>query len=693
MVGAAHDKYDRVVGARSRAGVAAGILFGLAAVEVTTAIVFGFLSTLSWAELVDLLVVSNAILGLVLAMAGWPIAVYRPRNLIGWSLLAGGCCWASTGAGIALLSWADSHNLEGWFWRLVATVTNMGWTWALTVCLPLALLLLPDGRLPGRRWRWALPLLAFNGLALAALGVLSNFSMAVGVSGYLGWPEVNALSWPMAVLGVTVLSSYGLALAALVVRFYRASDQVRRQLSWVLLALLIVVVIFALDPILPDSLLSILSIALIPLSITVAVLRYQLLDIRLVLSRSVLYVLLTAAVVGAYLVIVAVLDAVLRTELGLGTSVLATLLVAVAFNPVRVWLQRKVERLIYGARRDPAEAMAAVGAQLGEVGGADSAGLPGVLQALATVMRFPWAAVVVNGAEIASYGNPPAARHATALRQGGEVVGELIVGLRPGEARLDPGDARVLDLVSAPIAAAVQAVALAEQLRSSREQVITAREEERRRLRRDLHDGLGPVLTGVVLNAEAALRRLASEPAQTADLLVELRDQATGALEDIRRLVYDLRPPALDSLGLVEALREQAAVMGKRENAGPLRVSVEAPRQLPELPAAVEVAAYRIVTEALTNVVRHSSASAAVVTLTVTAGVLQISVHDDGINLGAGWQAGVGLTSIRERAAELGGGCRIEHDRTGGRVDVELPCGSPALLPERTAISDAVQQP
>jgi signal transduction histidine kinase len=263
------------------------------------------------------------------------------------------------------------------------------------------------------------------------------------------------------------------------------------------------------------------------------------------------------------------------------------------------------------------------------------------------------------------------------LRQGGEVVGELIVGLRPGEARLDPGDARILDLVSAPIAATVQAVALAEQLRSSREQVITAREEERRRLRRDLHDGLGPVLTGVVLNAEAALRRLSSDPAQTADLLVELRDQATGALEDIRRLVYDLRPPALDSLGLVEALREQAAVLGKREGAAPLQVSVEAPTRLPELPAAVEVAAYRIVTEALTNVVRHSSASAAVVTLTVTAGVLQISVHDDGINLGAGWQAGVGLTSIRERAAELGGRCRIEHDRTGGRVDVELPCGSP----------------
>jgi hypothetical protein len=154
-----------------------------------------------------------------------------------------------------------------------------------------------------------------------------------------------------------------------------------------------------------------LVIALIPLSIMVAVLRYQLLDIRLVLSRSVLYVLLTAAVVGTYLLIVAVSDAVLRTGLGLGPRT-GHAPIAVAFNPVRVWLQRKVERVIYGARRDPAEAIAAVGAWLGEVGGADSAGLPGVLQALATVMRFPWATVVVKGVE-----SPPAETRRPAATQ------------------------------------------------------------------------------------------------------------------------------------------------------------------------------------------------------------------------------------------------------------------------------------
>ena len=224
--------------------------------------------------------------------------------------------------------------------------------------------------------------------------------------------------------------------------------------------------------------------------------------------------------------------------------------------------------------------------------------------------------MVVRGAEIACYGDPPAARHATPLRQGGEVLGELIVGLRPG-GRIDPGDARLgpgqrPDSGGRPGGCTRRAAPFlpgAGDHRPGGGAPAT---------RRDLHDGLGRCSLAV-LNAEAALRRLDHDPARTADLLVELRDQATGALEDIRRLVYDLRPPALDSLGLVEALRAARPCL-ERENDAPLRVSVEAPTPLPELPAAVEVAAYRIVTEALTNVVRHSSASAAVVRLTVSAG-------------------------------------------------------------------------
>ena len=165
------------MGSLKRTRVAAGLVFGVAATEVLVSAVFGLFSPLSWSQLVDLLVVSNAILGLSLALAGWPIAAQRPRNLVGWALLVGGCAWASTGAGIALLAWAHAHGFDGPFWRLVATATNGGWTWALTVCLPLALMLLPDGHLPGRRWRWALLPMAINGPLFAALGVMSGFSL------------------------------------------------------------------------------------------------------------------------------------------------------------------------------------------------------------------------------------------------------------------------------------------------------------------------------------------------------------------------------------------------------------------------------------------------------------------------------------------------------------------------------------
>jgi signal transduction histidine kinase len=356
--------------------------------------------------------------------------------------------------------------------------------------------------------------------------------------------------------------------------------------------------------------------------------------------------------------------------------VVATLVVALAFNPVRVWLHRLVHRAFYGARKDPVRAIAEVGARLGEVGVSPGNGLPGVLEALCRVMRFPAATIVVDGSQVAAYGEPPAARHAITLRSGDSVFGELLVGLRAGENRLDAADEKVLILLAAPLAVAVQAGRLAEELQVSRGRAISGREEERRRIRRDLHDGLGPVLTGVVLNADAARLLLETDRDRSAALLAGLRDQTIGAIEEIRRLVYELRPPALDGLGLVGALREHVVMLSRRGDGAALTVTLDAPRALPELPAAVEVAVYRIATEALTNVVRHSGATTAEVLLAIDGDALRLSVRDNGGN-GAdgadGWRPGVGLTSIRERTAELGGECEIGHDRTGAHVSVSLP--------------------
>jgi signal transduction histidine kinase len=194
--------------------------------------------------------------------------------------------------------------------------------------------------------------------------------------------------------------------------------------------------------------------------------------------------------------------------------------------------------------------------------------------------------------------------------------------------------------------------------------------EERRRLRRDLHDSLGPALASLTLKLDTARNLLPHDPASTDKLLAELKTQTQTAIADIRRLVYDLRPPALDELGLTSAIREQAAQYAHIDG---LRVSLEAPEHLPPLSAATEVAAYRIASEALTNVVRHARARSCYIHLSLT-DVLQLEIADDGVGPPVNGHAGVGLTSMRERAAELGGTCLIERAPTGGtRVIARLP--------------------
>lgn len=672
------------------------MLFALAVVEVLVAVVAAAAAGLSWSTLLDLFVVTNTVIGLSLAVAGWPIAVHRPRNPVGWSLLAGGCCYLATAAGITALAYAVEQGWQGPLWRVIATVANGGWPWAIALFIPLALLLFPDGRLPGRRWSWLAILMACNGLLFSASGVLSPQALSeeVGVGGYLTWWSYPGMAAIGSVAALGILISYAGALLALIVRYRRGSEQVRRQLLWVVLALIVVFTVSTLDTVLGlESLLSILPIPLVPLSISVAVLRYQVLDIRLVVSRSVLYALLTAGVIGAYLGAVTLLDQTLRRQVSLGSSVLATLAIAVAFNPARMWLQRHVDRAFYGARQDPVRAVAEVGARLGDVGTPTGTGLASVLQALCDVMRFPSAAITVADEQLATYGEPSAVQYAIPLRPTDEQFGDLVVGLRTGESRLSPSDEQVLVLLAAPVAVAVQAYALAEELQRSRERVISGREEERRRLRRDLHDGLGPILTGVVLNAEAARALLDVDPQRSAALLGRLQEQTIGAIEDIRRLVDDLRPPALDGLGLIGALREHAVVLSRHVDGTPLQVTFDAASPVADLPAAVEVATYRIVTEALTNVARHSDARHATVTLAVDDHALHVGIHDDGSNV-EGWQAGVGLTSIRERVTELGGHSEIRSDAGGFHVDLTLPVSpGDAAGPQPAGLVDSVEVP
>jgi signal transduction histidine kinase len=247
----------------------------------------------------------------------------------------------------------------------------------------------------------------------------------------------------------------------------------------------------------------------------------------------------------------------------------------------------------------------------------------------------------------------------------------LLVSPRTGQQALGVADRRVLEVLAAPVAVALHAVLLSQELQRSRERLVAAREEERRRLRRDLHDGLGPILTAVTLKADAARSVLAAAPDQADTLLAELRGDAKQAIGDLRRIIYDLRPASLDELGLLGALSEQVDRFGRQG----LSVILQVPPALPVLPAAVEVAAYRIITEALANVARHAHASRATVTMSVDHG-LCLDVQDDGTTStanGDGWRPGVGLVSMAERVAEVGGTLQAGPTPSGGRVQASLP--------------------
>jgi signal transduction histidine kinase len=240
----------------------------------------------------------------------------------------------------------------------------------------------------------------------------------------------------------------------------------------------------------------------------------------------------------------------------------------------------------------------------------------------------------------------------------------------PGEGFSD-ADRSLLEDLARQAEVAVHAVRLTTDLQHSRERLVATREEERRRLRRDLHDGLGAQLAGLNVQAGTLRRLIPSDPDAADELVVELRDELQGAIADIRRLVYDLRPPALDDLGLGESLRRLADRYGSED--GSLRVVVEAPEDLPDLPAAVEVAIYRIAQEALTNAARHARARTCVVRLAVDGDVV-LEIVDDGVGIPAERSAGVGLSSMHERASELGGSCTVEAVTEGGtRVQVLLP--------------------
>jgi signal transduction histidine kinase len=552
----------------------------------------------------------------------------------------------------------------------------------------------PNGRFVPR-WSWLIPLLWI--LQLIA---------------FLAPPPVNVSNWPGPLFPLEVVFVYGSTLVLQVYRYRYVSTRVeRQQTKWLVYGLAITVlsilcffvlsaVLSADSPVLlflpPVQLIFALCVGL---AVGAAVLRYRLWEIDLIINRTLVYGTLSASVIGLYVLIVGYFGAVFQTANTPAISLIATALVAIIFQPLRGLLQRAVNRLMYGERDDPYAVLTRLGNRL-EATLVPEKVLPTIVETVAQALKLPYVAIAllperhpgtgtvdemagdmaVSGTQeadvVASYGTPTADLVRIPLAYQAETIGYLLLAPRPGDT-FRKADDRLLTDLARQAGVAVYAVRLTahlkqltESLQQAREHLVTMREEERRRLRRDLHDGLGPTLASLTFKVDAALNLLEKDAARAATLLDAVRQQAQEAITDIRRLVYDLRPPALDELGLLSALREQVM---QYQHQG-LQVDFDVPTSLPPLPAAIEVAIYRIAQEALTNVSRHAHAHHCLLHLYIQDEALYLEIADDGKGIPPGHHIGVGLQAMRERASELGGTCAITSGSPGGTtIRVRLP--------------------
>src|SRR5215207_2524454 len=651
----------------------------------------------------------TGVLSLASPTVGALIASRLPANPIGWLFCGIGLLYTGQRFSIAYADYALLENFAfhpgaeyvAWFSSLIDFKV-------LLLAGVFVMLLFPNGHLLSRRWR-IVAWMAVLGAVLMALydafypgenlDTHSYVRNPFGVVGVIGGTITTfeffeaANSVGSALLMASILG----ALFSLFVRLHRAWGDERQQIKWFLAAVPTVVgfsfiLLSGKSPSITDLVsmppgtdllgvffyhtyyVPVFSVLFVPVFTYIAIVRYRLYDIDLVINRTLVYGALSACVVGIYVLAVVALGALFQARGNLTISLLATALVAVLFQPLRSRLQRGVNRLMYGERDDPYAVISRLGRRLEATLAPDTV-LPTLVETIAQALKLPYAAILLKEGEgfrtAAAYGSPRGEPETLPLVYQREEIGRLVLSPRaPGEGFSD-ADRRLLEDLARQAEVAVHAVRLTSDLQHSRERLVATREEERRRLRRDLHDGLGAQLAGLNVQAGALRRLIPRDPDAADEVVVELREELRSAIADIRRLVYDLRPPALDDLGLVEALRQLAERYGSKD--GPLRVVVEAPEDLPNLPAAVEVAVYRVTQEALTNVARHARARTCDVRLAMDEAVT-LEITDDGIGIPAQRSAGVGLSSMHERASELGGSCVVQSIPKGGtQVLVRLP--------------------
>jgi signal transduction histidine kinase len=647
-------------------------------------------------------------LGITLDQYGWLGASQMGIPALLYLLIAGALFWQKSDNWMVLFvsMTVALFPLQNMPLPFTLAVRHLAWEWVVDLggilalsCFLILPLVFPTGRFvpPWTSWK-----------------VLFDIVCGIIAMSFRDFITVDSVQGKLLV-GYLIIS-LGIGVYAQLYRYFRVAGPVeRQQIKWGIVGLAGFVitsmgVLIPLDTLLasraasmgpaqalvlsaiPDSLFWVVSF-FIPVSIVISVLRYRLWDIDIIINRTLVYGALTGIVVSAFVILVGFLSVLFQSSGNSIIAIIATGLVALLFNPLRQRLQRSVNHLMYGERDEPYVALSRLGRRL-ETTLAPESVLPTVVTTVRDVLRLPYVAIYLqqdsHGYKIVAESAAPSLRiengrirvpgmeregRCIPLIHQGETVGYIVLGPRAPNEAFSTMDLRLLDDLAPQVGVAVHAVRLTADLQRSREQLVLAREEERRRLRRDLHDGLGPQLAGLALKLETLRNRLNGDPLADS-LLADLAKRTQDATADVRHLVYELRPPTLDEFGLIMALREGVAQFTQQGVNG-VRITFDAPDSLPPLPAAVEVAVYRITQEALTNVIRHAEAHNCHINLGLdeSAGFLCLDVQDDGKGLSIKRRAGVGLNSMRERAEELGGALTVTTLPTGGtQLRARLPC-------------------
>ena len=627
----------------------------------------------------------------VFSALGHLILKHHPKHTVGWLFLFVGFNSSIKTLVYSYMQYGESV-MTGSVYPLIDYITPLGhMIWWPVLILPITLVLLyfPDGKLLSPRWRF----IVFASLLGMIFGMLTAFHSepywVMDISN-TKLPDIKVVDRFLAKLakvsvGLIMIGALG-SLTSVYIRFRRSNGIERLQMKWLVygasISVIFMIVLSIINMFMPygliydrlDYIVSKVLVFFIPAACGIAIIRHKLWDIDIVINRTLVYGALTTLIIAIYLVIVGGISILFQSQTNTVSGVAAAVVIAFLFQPLREQLQDSVNHMLYGKRNDPAAVLTRL-AHHSETAGAPTAVLPNLVQNIAQMLKIPYVAIrspagIERKDPIAYWGHAANNMRTIPLTFQNEVIGNLVVAPRGPHEQFNQEEQELLGTIAALTATTLRSVQLSNELRQSRKSIITAREEERRRLRRDLHDGLGPQLASQVLGLEAVAQHIPTDPEKAQSLLGSLKRQAQEAILDVRRLVYDLRPPALDDLGLIGALRQSAS----RYETGILHFRFNVPEKLPELPAAVETAVYRIAQEAMTNVVRHAKASRCTVSLFCQDGYVILEVRDNGIGLPKQHRIGVGLQAMKERTTELNGDYVLEALLDGGTlVRAEIP--------------------